>query len=190
MCLLNCAGANDHLHNSKTRPRSPFDRSNFVCLSSALRISGFHNNWMENRYRVVLKRCVNVIGRNACALAWLTKWTKVIRRRLLDNFRYNIRSRSTLKYVTLLFTKTTRIHSEGILIVSPEILHTERDELALLSASLFWWFYTVMDHYGLDRQTRHFTVTVNLMCCVTWSCKFFPCHMTHIAEPKLVNVTN
>ena len=72
-CLLNCALVNDRLHNSETRPRSPFDRSNFVCLSSTLRISGFHNNWMKNRCRVVLKRCVNVIGRNACALAWLTK---------------------------------------------------------------------------------------------------------------------
>ena len=57
MCLLNCARANDHLHNSETRLRSPFDRSNFVCLSSTLRISGFHNNWMENRCRVALKRC-------------------------------------------------------------------------------------------------------------------------------------
>ena len=26
MCLLNCARVNDHLHNSETRPRSPFDR--------------------------------------------------------------------------------------------------------------------------------------------------------------------
>ena len=51
MCLLNCALVNDCLHNSQTRPRSPFDRSNFVCLSSTLRISGFHNNWMENRWR-------------------------------------------------------------------------------------------------------------------------------------------
>ena len=33
-----------------------------------------------------------------------------------------------MKYVTVLFTKTTRIHSERSLIVSPEILHTERDE--------------------------------------------------------------
>ena len=32
----------------------------------------------------------------------------------------------------MLFTQTTRIHSERILAVSPEILHTERDELALL----------------------------------------------------------
>ena len=71
MCLLNCALVNDRLHNSETRPRSPFDRSNFVCLSSTLRISGFHNNWMENRCRVVLQLCVKVIGRNACALARL-----------------------------------------------------------------------------------------------------------------------
>ena len=59
----------DYLHNSETRPRSPFDRSNFVCSSSTLRISDFYNNWMKKRCRVVLKHCVNVIGRNACALA-------------------------------------------------------------------------------------------------------------------------
>ena len=46
----------------------------------------------ENWCRVVLNCCVNVIGRNACELAWLTKLTKVIGRRLLDNFRWNIRS--------------------------------------------------------------------------------------------------
>ena len=51
----------------------PSDRSNFVCLSSKLRISGFYNSWMENRCRVVLKRCVNVIGYNACTLAWLSR---------------------------------------------------------------------------------------------------------------------
>ena len=34
-----------------------------------------------------------------------------------------------LKYVTVLFTKITR-YTERILAVSPEILHTERDELA------------------------------------------------------------
>ena len=73
MYLLNCARVDDHLHNSETRPRSPFDRSNFVCLSSALRISGFHNNWMENRCWVVLKRCVNVIGRN---LQRQQKWSE------------------------------------------------------------------------------------------------------------------
>ena len=33
--------------------------------------------------------------------------------------------------------KATCIHSERILIVSPEILHTERDEQALLSTNLF-----------------------------------------------------
>ena len=53
------------------------------------------------------------------------------------------------------------VHSERILAVSPEILHTERDELA----------------------------SFQQMCCVT--CRaIFPCHMTYIAEPKLVNVTN
>ena len=66
MCLLNCARVKDHLHDSENWPRSPFDRSNFVRLSSTLRILGFHSNWMENRCRVVLKRCGNVIGRNAC----------------------------------------------------------------------------------------------------------------------------
>ena len=71
-----CARGKQYLHNSKNWPRSPLDRSNFVCLSSALRILGFHNNRMENTCRisrVVLKRCINVIGRNAWTLAWLTK---------------------------------------------------------------------------------------------------------------------
>ena len=40
-------------------------------LSSAVRILSFRNNRMENKCRVVLKRCINVIGRNACALARL-----------------------------------------------------------------------------------------------------------------------
>ena len=44
--------------------------------------------------------------------------------------------RRYVRYVTVLFTKTTRIHSERILAVSPEILHTERDELALLSTNV------------------------------------------------------
>ena len=68
-----CARVKDYLHDSENWARSPFDRSNFVRLSSMLRILGFHSNWMEIRCRVVLKRCINVIGRNACALAWLTK---------------------------------------------------------------------------------------------------------------------
>ena len=34
--------------------------------------------------------------------------------------------------------KTTRIHSERIPIVSPEILHTERDDLAPLSTNFFF----------------------------------------------------
>ena len=79
MCLLNCARVKDHLHDSWNWPRSPFDSSNFVRLSSTLRILGFHSNWMEIRCRVVLKRWVNVIGRNACALAWLTsrqRWSE------------------------------------------------------------------------------------------------------------------
>ena len=70
----------DRLHNSENWSRSPFDCSNFVCLSSKLRILGFRNNWMENRCRVVLKRCLKVIDRNACALSWLTMLTKVIGR--------------------------------------------------------------------------------------------------------------
>ena len=73
MYLLNCARVKDRLHNSENWPRSPFDRPNFVRLSSMLGILGFRNNWMENRCRVVLKRCVNMIGRNVCALAWLKK---------------------------------------------------------------------------------------------------------------------
>ena len=68
----------------------------------------------------------------------------------------------TNKHVTVLFTKTTRIYPERILAVSPEILHTECDELALLSTNVL----------------RDVIV------------QFFPCHVTYIAEPKLVNVTN
>ena len=67
-----------------------------------------------------------------------------------------------MRYVTVLFTKTTRIHSERILAVSPEILHTERDELALLSTNVL----------------RDVIV------------QFFPWYMTNIAEPKLVNLTH
>ena len=37
----------------------------------------------------------------------------------------------------MLFTKTTPIYSERIPTVSPEILHTERNELALVSANFF-----------------------------------------------------
>ena len=36
--------------------RSPFDRSNFFCLSSILRILGLQNDKMDNRCRVVLER--------------------------------------------------------------------------------------------------------------------------------------
>ena len=67
MCLLDCTRVKDHLHDSWNWPRSPFDSSNFVRLSSTLKILGFHSKWMEIRCRVFLKRCVNVIGRNACA---------------------------------------------------------------------------------------------------------------------------
>ena len=62
----------------------------------------------------------------------------------------------------MLFTKTTRIHSERILAVSPEILHTELDELTLLSTNVL----------------RDVIV------------QFFPWYMTNIAEPKLANVTH
>ena len=67
MCLLNCASVKDYLYNSENWLRSPFHLSNFVRLSSTSKILGFHSNWMENRFRVVLKRCLNVIGRDACA---------------------------------------------------------------------------------------------------------------------------
>ena len=53
-------------HMPKSGPRYPFDRSNFICLSHTLTILGFHNNWMENSSRMVLKRCINVISRDAC----------------------------------------------------------------------------------------------------------------------------
>ena len=53
-------------HMPKSGPRYPFDRSNFICLSLTLTILGFHNNWMENSSRMVLKRCINVICRDAC----------------------------------------------------------------------------------------------------------------------------
>ena len=85
MCLLNCARVNDHFQNSETRPRSPFDRLNFVCLSPTLRTLGFHTNKMENRCQIVLKRCVNVIGRNACACVTY-KVNKSFGMRLADNF--------------------------------------------------------------------------------------------------------
>ena len=162
MCLLNCARVDDHLHNSETRPRSPFDRSNFVCLSSALRISGFHNNWMENRCWVVLKRWSVVTYKD---LQRQQKWSEgafsiifveipghelrtVRRRSKLKNKVWHslviaVISRclkgqtNKLKYATVLFTKTTRIHSERSLIVSPEILHTERDELAPFCKFIF-----------------------------------------------------
>ena len=61
------------------------------------------------------------------------------------------------KYVTVLFTKTARIHSERILAVSLEILHTERDELALLSTNLFPFLF---DHQNqLDEPSMMYCVT-------------------------------
>ena len=59
MCLLNRARVKDHLHDSENWPRSPFKRSKFVRSSSTLRI--------------VLKRCVNVIGRNWIHLVTCSK---------------------------------------------------------------------------------------------------------------------
>ena len=59
MCLLNSARVKDHLHDSENWPRSPFERSKFVRSSSTLRI--------------VLKRCVNVIGRNWIHLVTCSK---------------------------------------------------------------------------------------------------------------------
>ena len=56
MCLLNCASVKDYLYNSENWLRSPFHLSNFVRLSSTSKILGFHSNWMENRFRVVLKK--------------------------------------------------------------------------------------------------------------------------------------
>ena len=76
MCLLNCARVKDHLHDSWNWPRSPLDSSNFVRLSSTLKILGFHSNWMEIRCRVVLKRCVNVIGRTLARLRDLQSWQR------------------------------------------------------------------------------------------------------------------
>ena len=43
-------------HMPKSGPRYPFDRSNFIFLSHTLTILGFHNNWMENSSRMVLKK--------------------------------------------------------------------------------------------------------------------------------------
>ena len=103
------------------------------------------------------------------------------------------------KYITVLFTKTTRIHSERILAVSPEILHTERDELALLfykSVSIIddftvLWTPTVLtDKLDISLrpskstgQTKHDVLRDVIV-------QFFPCHMTYIEEPKFDNVTN
>ena len=66
MCLLNCARVKEHLHDSWNWPRSPFDSSNFIRLSSTLRILGFHSNRMEIRCRFVLKRCV-------LSLSWIPR---------------------------------------------------------------------------------------------------------------------
>ena len=161
MCLLNCVRVKDHLHDSENWLRSPFDRSNFVLLSSTLRTLGFHSNWMEIRCRVVLKRCVIVSKRDlsqrlrACALARLRdlfsrqRWSEdafsiiyveisgheirtVWRRSKLKNEiwhsghnRHIASLKRTQKQVKIGYSvyiyKTTRIHSETILAVSPDI---------------------------------------------------------------------
>ena len=59
MCLLNCAHVKDHLHDSENWPRSPFERSKLVRSSSTLRI--------------VLKLCVDVIGRTWIHLVTCSK---------------------------------------------------------------------------------------------------------------------
>ena len=43
MCLLNRTRVKDYLHDSENWPRSPFNLSNFVRLSSTLRILDFHS---------------------------------------------------------------------------------------------------------------------------------------------------
>ena len=68
-----------------------------------------------------------------------------------------------------------RCNVERILAVPPEILHTKRDELALLS-------FPFNHQNQLDKPS--------LIYCVTWLCKLSPCPMTCFAESKLVNVTN
>ena len=57
MCLLN----------------SEIDKISFwpLKLRSFVFYASFHNNWMENRCWFFLKRCINVISGNACALACL-----------------------------------------------------------------------------------------------------------------------
>ena len=64
-------------------------------------------------------------------------------------------------HYSVIYQNNTHTHIQRILAVPPEILHTERDELALLSTNVL----------------RDVIV------------QFSPCHMTYIAEPKLVNVT-
>ena len=112
-----------------------FSPLNFVRLRSKLRILGFDNNWVENRCRVVLKRYVNVIGRNACALAWLTKKTEVIERRLLDNLRWNIR----------LWTKQSveniKIKEQNLVLWSLQTLRDVIRQIFPFSYHLFRGFY-------------------------------------------------
>ena len=47
---------------------------------------------------------------------------------------------------------------------STEIEHTERNELALLSANLSpsLMINTIMDRYGFERQTRHPSATIKM----------------------------
>ena len=52
--------------------RSPFDRSNFFCLSSMLRILGLQNDKMDNRCRVVLERA------RLCDLQSKQRWSEFL----------------------------------------------------------------------------------------------------------------
>ena len=147
MCLLNCARVKDHLHDSENWQRSPFVRSNFVRSSSMLKIFGFHSNWMEVRCRVVLKRCRNMIARSrdlqrrqrwsegAFSIIYVeisghelrTVWKRSKLKNKIwhsDHKRHIALLKRTQKRVKIGYSvyiyKTTRLHSETILAVSPK----------------------------------------------------------------------
>ena len=76
---------------------------------------------------------------------------------------------------------TTRIHSERVLAVFPEVWYMERDELALLSANLFpslmmlrcngpQWFSATKSTFPCDHQNQ--LNKPSLMHYVIWMCKF------------------
>ena len=147
MCLLNCASVKDYLYNSENWLRSPFHLSNFVRLSSTSKILGFHSNWMENRFRVVLKRCLNVIGRDACATYKVKKADRkapsrwfMLKYQIMNyavwrgwKLKNKIWHSSHNRHIALLkrtprqvkirhsihINETTRIHSERIIAVPP-----------------------------------------------------------------------